>query len=126
MVTPYNLTPYGYHRSQKAQGVAERNSVERGKKVQFVLTTTNVSTYLLNKYDTDDVTVLATESSTKGFEDWWEKQKKRKSQIKKTCQKYGISVRKNINENDLMYDPRHELLFCRNAKVGGTKTRILI
>jgi len=92
-------------RSQRAPGVAARNSVER---------------HLLNKNEKDEVTVLATESSNKGFEDWWEKQKQRKSQIKKTCQKYGASVRKNINENDLMYDPRHELLFCRNAKVGTT------
>ena len=35
-------------------------------------------------------------------------------------------MRKNINENDLMYDPRHELLFCRNAKVGGTKQQKMV
>jgi len=91
-------------RSQKAPGVAARNSVE--------------SRHLLN--NNEDITVLSTESSAKVFEDWWGKQKQRKEQIKRTCQKYGSSLRKHIKENDLMYDPRHELLFCRNAKVGTT------
>jgi len=91
-------------RSQKAPGVAARNSVE--------------SRHLLN--NNEDITVLSTESPAKVFEEWWGKQKQRKEQIKRTCQKYGSSLRKHIKDNDLMYDPRHELLFCRNAKVGTT------
>ena len=51
------------------------------------------------------------------FKRWWETQRQRKLNIEKTCQKYGSALQYNINKNNLMYDPNHKLLFCRNAKV---------
>jgi len=86
-------------------GLASRTSVER---------------HLLNKDEQEANTNTTTESVTGGFDEWWNKQKQLKKRIQKTCQKFGPSLRKNIKKSELMYDPRHELLFCRNAKVGTT------
>jgi len=95
-------------RAEKAPGVAPRNSVDR---------------HLLNNNKAEQeghTTALPAEAGAGGFEAWWTEQRRRKRRIERTCQKYGPELRKNIKENDLMYDQRHQLLFCRNAKVGTT------
>jgi len=76
--------------------------------------------HLLNKEDQEETTTNSTLEEYVGFMEWWSKQKQMKTRIQKTCQKYGPSLRQNIDQHELMYDPRHELLFCRNAKVGTT------
>ena len=78
---------------------------------------TSVERHLLNEYEHAETNNTTTESNKDGFEEWWSIQKQLKKRIQKTCKKFGPSLRKNIKRNELMYDPRHELLFCRNAKV---------
>ena len=51
------------------------------------------------------------------FKDWFDKQEKLKLHIKEVCNKYGASVRKVIPMAEFIYDSRHNLLLCRNAKV---------
>ena len=78
---------------------------------------TSIERHLLNKEEHEENYNTTTESDKNGFDEWWSKQKQLKNRIQKTCKKFGPSLRKNIKRNELMYDPRHELLFCRNAKV---------
>ena len=56
-------------------------------------------------------------SDTGEFGAWWAKQRELQNRIEKTCEKYGASLHRSIQRKQLMYDPRHDLLFCRNAKV---------
>jgi len=51
---------------------------------------------------------------------WLDTQERLKENIQKVCQKYGSSVRKSVELNQFMFDSEHNLLFCRNAKVGTT------
>jgi len=51
----------------------------------------------------------------------WLKQKHDLSQnVDRVCRKYGHSLRKRVSMKEFMYDSEHDLLFCRNAKVGTT------
>ena len=51
------------------------------------------------------------------YDEWLEKQEKFKLHIKRVCNKYGKSVRKVVPMKEFLYDSKHKLLFCRNAKV---------
>jgi len=88
-----------------------------------------------NNYQKDDSEVLTedkfdsdaddlTQPNTDGFDQWWLKQKQLKKQIKETCKLLGPSLRKNIKQKEqkksFLYDPEHQILWCRNAKVGTT------
>ena len=50
------------------------------------------------------------------FEGWLMKQNNLKLKIKEVCQKYGKSLRKVIPMDEFIYDSKHNLLLCRNAK----------
>ena len=53
-----------------------------------------------------------------GFDAWWEKQLKLKQDIKGTCSIYGSSTNFSIpNLPNEMYNQKHKLFNCRNAKV---------
>ena len=53
------------------------------------------------------------------FQIWLRKQEELKKNIQQVCSRYGSSVKKNsVPFGSLMFDPSHQLLFCRNAKVG--------
>jgi len=54
------------------------------------------------------------------YDEWLEKQEKFKLHIKRVCNKYGKGVRKVVPMKEFLYDSKHKLLFCRNAKVGTT------
>jgi len=54
------------------------------------------------------------------YKSWLKKQDKLKQNIKKVCNKYGSSLRKSVPSAEFMFDSEHNLLFCRNAKVGTT------
>ena len=58
-------------------------------------------------YDDDDV----------HFESWMSRQSELKENIRKVCDKYGKSLNRQVPLNQFMYDSKHKLLFCRNAKV---------
>ena len=51
------------------------------------------------------------------FESWKSRQTDIKENIKKVCDKYGKSLSRKVPLNSFMYDSKHKLLFCRNAKV---------
>ena len=57
-------------------------------------------------------------SEDEKYNNWLEKQTKLKENIKKVCDKYGSSVKKTVPRREFMFDSEHNLLFCRNAKVG--------
>ena len=50
------------------------------------------------------------------FEGWLMKQNNLKLKIKEVCQNYGKSLRKVIPMDEFIYDSKHNLLLCRNAK----------
>ena len=51
------------------------------------------------------------------FESWMSRQTELKENVRKVCDKYGKSLSCNVPLNQFMYDSKHKLLFCRNAKV---------
>ena len=51
------------------------------------------------------------------FESWMSRQTELKDNVRKVCKKYGRSLNRNVPLNQFMYDSKHKLLFCRNAKV---------
>ena len=51
------------------------------------------------------------------YQIWLKDQRQRKLKIHKTCEKYGSAISYNISRSNMMYDQKHKLLFCRNAKV---------
>ena len=51
------------------------------------------------------------------FESWMSKQNELKKNIRKVCDKYGKSLNGEVPLNQFMYDSKHKLLYCRNAKV---------
>jgi len=54
------------------------------------------------------------------FESWMSQQSELKENVRKVCDKYGKSLNGPVPLNQFMYDSKHNLLFCRNAKVGTT------
>jgi len=54
------------------------------------------------------------------FQDWLAEKVELNKNIRKVCRKYGQQVRKNVPFRDFMFDSKHNILFCRNAKVGTT------
>ena len=51
------------------------------------------------------------------FESWMSRQTELKENVRKVCDKYRKSLSCNVPLNQFMYDSKHKLLFCRNAKV---------
>ena len=56
-------------------------------------------------------------SNENEFQEWLKEKEKLNNNIKKVCQKYGQKVRKFVPLRDFMFDSKHNILFCRNAKV---------
>ena len=54
------------------------------------------------------------------LEAWLQDQEKLKRRMRRVCAEWGDSVRMRVKRNQFMYDRVHDLLFCRNAKVGTT------
>jgi len=59
-------------------------------------------------------------SEKKKFNIWLRKQAFLRNNIKQVCKKYGSSLRKSVALKEFIYDAEHQLVFCRNAKVGTT------
>ena len=53
------------------------------------------------------------------FLSWMSRQTELQANIKKVCEEYGKSLRRDVPLRQFMYDPKHKLLFCRNAKVNN-------
>ena len=51
------------------------------------------------------------------FESWMSRQSELKENVRKVCDKYGKSLNSKVPLNQFMYDSKHKLLYCRNAKV---------
>ena len=58
-----------------------------------------------------------TQSDDVEFESWMFQQMDIKENVRKVCDKYGKSVSRTVPKHQFMYDSKHKLLFCRNAKV---------
>ena len=56
-------------------------------------------------------------SNEEEFQEWLKEKEKLNNNIKKVCQKYGQKVRKFVPLREFMFDSKHDILFCRNAKV---------
>ena len=59
------------------------------------------------------------------FKLWMSRQNELKENVEKVCDKYRKSLRHNVPLNQFMYDSKHKLLFCRNAKVYSNNARFL-
>ena len=64
----------------------------------------------------DSPTLVHDNIDENSFEGWLMKQNNLKLKIKEVCQKYGKSLRKVIPMDEFIYDSKHNLLLCRNAK----------
>ena len=54
----------------------------------------------------------------KSYEKWLEEVEKTNIRITETCQKYGkLLTDVKVNHASLLYNPDHQVLMCRNAKV---------
>ena len=53
------------------------------------------------------------------FQSWMSRQTELQKNIRKVCEEYGKSLRRDVPLKQFMYDPEHKLLFCRNAKVNS-------
>lgn len=51
---------------------------------------------------------------------WWEEQARIQEQVKRVCQKYGASLRREINPEMFSYSQEYNLLYCRNQKVASS------
>ena len=51
------------------------------------------------------------------MQNWLAQQKKFKERIKTVCEKYGTSLQVQGNAVNFMLEPKHQILFCKNAKV---------
>ena len=83
--------------------------------IQESLSSTWVSTST-ESFSESDQTRSYTDDVT-DFESWNSRQTDLKENIKKVCDKYGKSLSHKVPLNAFMYDSKHKLLFCRNAKV---------
>ena len=52
-----------------------------------------------------------------GFQSWWSRQDDIKQNIRRVCEKYGQTLNGRVPLSQFMYDSKHKLLYCRNAKV---------
>jgi len=53
-----------------------------------------------------------------GFKSWWDQQLERRARVAETCDREYLS--EEAPSIHFLYDRKHSLLFCRNAKVGTT------
>ena len=51
------------------------------------------------------------------FQSWMSRQTELKKNVRQVCDKYGKSLNMEVPLNQFMYDSKHKLLYCRNAKV---------
>ena len=58
-----------------------------------------------------------TQSYSDDFESWMSRQTELKENVRKVCDKYGKSLNSEVPLNQFMFDSKHNLLYCRNAKV---------
>jgi len=54
------------------------------------------------------------------FDSWMSRQTELKENVSKVCDRYGKSLSIEVPLKEFMYDSKHKLLYCRNAKVGTT------
>jgi len=80
--------------------------------------TTEESEYLLKS--TKEEILNQYDNTTTSFQMWWKEQTDMKKRISRTCEKYGFSIRPQVKRKNFMYDPKHNLLYCRIGKVGTT------
>ena len=61
-----------------------------------------------------------TENDDEDLQSWWRRQDRRKENIREVCEKFGhfAHIRKKVPVSQIMYEEKHKLLYCRNAKVG--------
>ena len=52
------------------------------------------------------------------FKTWLNQKNDFSKNVERVCKKYGPTLRKKVSMKEFMYDSEHDLLFCRNAKVG--------
>ena len=51
------------------------------------------------------------------FDSWMSRQTELKENVSKVCDRYGKSLSIEVPLKEFMYDSKHKLLYCRNAKV---------
>ena len=56
---------------------------------------------------------------------WLDQQKVLKERIQTVCEKYGSSLQVKGREEGFMFEPKHQILYCKNAKVNNTKNTLL-
>ena len=75
---------------------------------------------LLKKKEYDTHSDVPTEDLDESVESWLKSQELLKRSMRRVCEKFGGSVRVNVSRDEFMYSEDHNLLLCRNAKVGTT------
>ena len=63
-----------------------------------------------------NMTSKTLDSEEQALQVWWHEQLSRRRRVVETCATLGVTTM--AHRTSFLYDPRHRLLFCRNAKVG--------
>ena len=74
-----------------------------------------VSNETLNASDS----IQSTTRSDDLVKQWLKKQDILRENINNVCEKYGQDLKKPVGKSNLIWDQKHKLLYCRNAKVAS-------
>ena len=77
----------------------------------------NITGVSISKQSLSEVDPTQSYNDDVGFESWMSRQSELKENVRKVCDKYGKSLNSVVPLNQFMYDSKHKLLYCRNAKV---------
>ena len=83
--------------------------------ILFWVTVSVLDFYSGEEFSEDDHT--QSDNDDLDFESWMSRQSELKENVRKVCDKYGKSLNGEVPLNQFMFDSKHNLLYCRNAKV---------
>ena len=119
-------TTLSFYRETSAYSSSTRYSDSHTSSYLSSITTTSTSTTTVTSTTTtftlspSSAVSSASASSAvdpEQYRRWLKKQDELRRNISRVCKKYGKEVRVDVGMKQLMYEPKHKLLFCRNAKV---------
>jgi len=88
-------------------------SFQRQRQTEIQTADEDVSSLNLTRFQKEDTEEL-------DFQNWLQEKKNLNLHIETICKKYSKDVKMDLPSQSFMFDSKHNLLFCRNAKVGTT------
>ena len=118
-------TTLSFYRETSAYSSSTRYSDSHTSSYLSSITTTSTSTTTVTSTTTTTFTLSPSSAVTSGssavdpekYRRWLKKQDELRRNISRVCKKYGKELKVDVGMKQLMYEQKHKLLFCRNAKV---------